>query len=95
VATIRYYGDMVRVGRYRVFGLVRTYQARAHYAAHGAVKEIAGAAHQLLWAQEGWMPPRLAIFWGVFQEIHLVTRDLMVQQHSLYWRQHIPVGDVK
>ena len=84
VATIRYYGDVIRVGRHRVFGLVRTYQVRAHYAAHGAVKEIAGAARRLLWAQGGLISPRLAIFCGVFQEIHFVTRELMARQHSFY-----------
>ena len=38
MATIQYHGDIIRVGRHQVFGLVRTYRARAHYAAHGAVK---------------------------------------------------------
>jgi hypothetical protein len=37
----------------------------------------------------------LAIFGSVSQEFHLVTRDLFPQQRSLYWRQHIPVKDVK
>ena len=84
VATIRYCEDIIRVGRHRLFGLVRIYQARAHYAAHGAVKEIAGAAHRLLWAQERWIPPHLAIFSKGFQEAHLVTRDLLARHHSLY-----------
>lgn len=63
--------------------------------AHGAVKGIAGAGHQSLWAQEGSVVLCLVIFEGVFQEFHLVTRDLMAQQRLFYWRQHIPVKDVK
>ena len=66
MAMIRYYGDIIRVGRYRVFGLVRTYQVRPHYAADGSVKDIAGAAHRLLWAQEGWIPTLLVFFLGGF-----------------------------
>jgi hypothetical protein len=63
--------------------------------AHGAVKGIAGAGHQSLWAQEGWVLLYLVIFGGVFQEFHLVAHDLMTQQRLIYWRQHIPVKDVK
>ena len=39
--------DIIRVEGYQVICLVRTYQVRAHNAVHGAVKEIAGAAHHI------------------------------------------------
>ena len=52
--------------------IVRTYEARAHCAAHGAVKEIAGEVHQLLWV--GYH--RFSHFFGgVFQDVHLVSCD--------------------
>jgi hypothetical protein len=83
--------DRIRVGRHRVFYHVCTYQVRAHYAAHGAAKAIAEAACQSLWAQEGRMLLRLAIFGSISQDNHLVARDL-VAQCILYWRrQHIPM----
>ena len=60
--------DMTRVEGYQVICLVRTYQVRAHNAAHGAVKEIAGAAHQSLWAQEGLVE-------GLIQALPLCTTN--------------------
>ncbi len=79
MSTIRYYVDIIRIGHHWVFCLMRTYQVRQHCVARGAVKVIAGAAHQSLSAQEGWMLLRLAISGSVSQGIHLVTRDLVTQ----------------
>jgi hypothetical protein len=79
-STIRCYVDRIRVKRHRVFYHVRTSQVRAHYAAHGAAKVIAGAGRRSLWAQEGWVLLRLAIFGSVSH----VARDLAAQC-ILYW----------
>ena len=89
MSTIRYYVDRIRVKRHQVVYHVRTCQVRVHYAVHGAVEVIAGAARQSLWAQEGWVLLGLATFGGVSRDNH-VARDL-APQRILCLRQHIPL----
>jgi hypothetical protein len=78
-STIRYYEDKIRVRRHWVFFHVRTYQVRAHYAAHRAAEVTAGAEHHSSWAREGWVLLRFAIFGSVSQENH-VARDLAARR---------------
>ena len=85
-STVQYYVDRIRVRRHWVFYHVHTYQVRVHYVVHRATKVIAGAAHQSLWDQEGWVLICLVIFGSV----SYVARDLAVQ-YILYWQQHIPI----